>query len=142
MKMITVIHGIILIVGLVLLVLGVQLFMSSRKFLETGVKTKATVIENIAVRSQGSNHTYTMYAPLLEYEVKGKKKTYTPNARSNPPAYDIGDKVPIVYSAKNSQNVRIISYWGVYLGSNILLAIGLPMLLIGGGYFLFKIGII
>ncbi|MBD1432406.1 hypothetical protein H8B06_06185 [Sphingobacterium sp. DN00404] len=82
-----------------------------------------------------------MYAPLLEYDVKGERKTYTPNARAIPPAYDIGEKVPIVYSAKNYQNVRIVSYWGIYLGSNILLAFSLPMLLIGAGYFLFKWGI-
>ncbi|SJN36344.1 hypothetical protein FM107_08825 [Sphingobacterium sp. JB170] len=83
-----------------------------------------------------------MYAPLLEYAVKGEKKTYTPNARSNPPAYDIGEKVPIVYSPNNYQKVRIISYWGIYLGSNILFAFGLPILVIGAGYFLFKWGII
>lgn len=140
--MATIIHGILVLIGLILLVSGVRLFQSSRKFLETGIKTKATVIENIPVQSYDHTQTYNLYAPLLEYDVKGKKETYTPSTRSNPPAYDIGEKVTIVYSQKNPKDVRIVSYWGIYIGSNIFLALGLPMLLIGGGYFLFKTGII
>lgn len=136
------IHGILVVLGLVLLALGVGLFISSRKFLADGIKTEATVIDNIALESTDNNRKSIMYAPLLQYDVKGEKKTYTPNARSNPPAYNIGEKVPIVYSTKNYQNVRIVSYWGIYLGSNILLAFSLPTLLIGLGYFLFKWGII
>ena len=136
------IHAILVLIGLVLLALGIQMFFSSRKFMATGIKTEATVIDNIAMQSTDKNRTSILYAPLLEYVVKGEKKTYTPNARSNPPAYDIGEQVPIVYSPKNYQNVRIVSYWGIYLGSNILLAMGLPMLLIGVGYYLFKWGII
>lgn len=136
------IHGILVLVGFVLLVLGIQLFISSCKFVANGIKTQATVIDNIAISSQSDAGTSIMYAPLLEYDVKSEKNTYTPNSRSNPPAYDIGEKVPIVYSKKNSQNVRIVSFWGVYLGSNIMFAFSLPMLLIGTGYFFFKWGII
>lgn len=136
------IHGILVLIGMVLVLLGTQLFFSSRKFRKTGIKTQATVIDNMAVQSRDDNGTSIMYTPLLEYEVKGERKTYVPNAQSNPPAYGIGEKVPIVYSPKNYQNVRIISYWGIYFVSNILFALGLPMLLIGGGYFLFKWGVI
>ena len=136
------IHGILVLIGFVLLLLGIKMFINSRKFLATGIKTEATVIDNIALQSTSRSSTSMMYAPLLEYDVKGKKKTYTPNARSNPPTYDIGEKVPVVYSAKNAQNIRIISFWGIYLGSTILLAFSLPMLLIGSGYFMFKWGII
>lgn len=136
------IHGILVLVGFVLLALAILLFISSRKFVANGIKTQATVIDNIAISSQSDGGTSIMYAPLLKYDVKSEKNTYTPNSRSNPPAYDIGEKVPIVYSKKNSQNVRIVSFWGVYLGSNILFAFSLPMLFIGVGYFLFKWGII
>ena len=129
--------------GVVLLGLGIQLFIDSRKFVASGTKTEAIVMENIATESRNDNGASTiLYAPLLQYEVRGKAQTYVPNARSNPPAYDIGEKVPIIYSAKNARNVRIVSYWGIYLGSNILIALGLPLLVTGAGYFLFKWGII
>ncbi|NQD71468.1 DUF3592 domain-containing protein [Sphingobacterium shayense] len=136
------IHGLLVLIGLALVALGIQMFLSSRQFREAGIRTFATVSDNIAMESRDNSGTSIMYAPLLEYIVNGEKKTYTPNARSNPPAYNIGEKVPIVYSPKNHQNVRIISYWGIYLGSNILLAFGMPILVIGCGYFLFKWGII
>lgn len=141
-KMATTIHGVVVLLGLVLIAVGIQLFFSSRKFVANGIKTTATVIDNIALTSSDDGGTSIMYAPLLEYDVKGKKESYTPNSRSNPPAYAIGEKVPIVYSRQNYQNVRIVSYWGVYLRSNVFLAFGLPMLVIGGGYFLFKWGFI
>lgn len=136
------IHGVLVLIGSVLIVIGVQLFVSSRKFWETGIKAQATVIDNIAVESRDNKGTSVMYTPLLEYDVKGEKKTYMPNTRSNPSAYAIGEKVPMVYSQKKSQDIRVISYWGIYMGSNILFALGSPMLVIGAGYFLFKLGII
>ncbi|WP_418360822.1 DUF3592 domain-containing protein [Sphingobacterium detergens] len=83
-----------------------------------------------------------MYKPLLQYQLNGKVQTFSPNTSSNPPAYRIGEKVTLIHDPKNADDVRILSYWGVYLASNILLAFALPMLLIGGGYFLFKAGII
>ncbi len=137
-----IIHGILLIIGLALLVPGIALFLSSRKFLTTGIKTEATIIENIPMQSRDHKGTAIMYTPLLEYEANGNKLHYTPNTRSNPPAYNIGEKVVIVYSPESVFHVRIVSFWGIYLGSNILLAMGLPMILLGGGYFLFKWGII
>lgn len=139
MKIATAIHAIVLIIGISLLVLGVKSFVNSRKFISDGNKVEATVIENIPSRS---NKGSIMYTPLIEYNIKGNTKNFSPNARANPPAYNIGEKIMLVYQPENAKDVRILSYWGVYLGSNILLAIGLPMLLIGGGYFLFKMGII
>ncbi|GAA4442312.1 hypothetical protein GCM10023091_28890 [Ravibacter arvi] len=132
------IHGILLVLGLVLVVLGGRLFIASRNLLATGTKTYATVIDNVRTQSRDGHGTSVMYAPVFEYEANGQKKTYVPNTRSNPPAYDVGEKVPIVYSSENASHVRIVSFWGIYLGANILFAMGLPMILLGGGYFLFK----
>lgn len=142
MKMGLLLHGLIALIGLALIVLGIQLFFSARKFRATGVKTYATVTDNILTASSSHKNTAMMYTPLLEYKVNGQKRTYSPNASANPPTYHIGEKVTIVYHPQNAYDVRIVSYWGIYLGSNILLAFGVSMLLIGGGYFLFKWGII
>ncbi len=132
------IHAILLILGGALLVLGILSYSSSRRLIMNGAKIESTVIENIPVRgSEGG----TMYKPLLEYQLNGKVQTFSPNASSNPPAYRIGEKVTLIYDG-NTGDLRILSYWGVYLASNVLLAFALPMLLIGGGYFLFKAGII
>ena len=137
--MATAIHLILLLIGLSLLLLGVISFISSRRLMADGHQIEATVIENIRSRdSDGS----TMYTPAMEYRIDGETKTFTPNGSSNPPAYQIGEKVTLIYGPDKAGDIRIRSYWGVYLASTILLAFALPMLLIGGGYFLFKAGII
>ncbi|MFD2549672.1 DUF3592 domain-containing protein [Sphingobacterium suaedae] len=134
------IHGMLVLLGLILLVFGVRLFATSRQFLKNGIKTHAVVRDNLSFESNSRNSTSILYAPLLAYEVNGKETTYVPNARSNPPAYAIGEHIAIVYSPRNPQHARIISFWGIYLGSNILFILGWPMFLLGAGYFLFKYG--
>lgn len=126
------------ILGFMLIILGAQYFYSSWKFRFEGIKTEAAVIENIRMQSAGSKTSSVMYTPVLAYYVDGEKKTYSPNSSANPPTYAIGEKVLLVYSSKNTQHVRIVSYWGIYLGSNILFVFGIPMFLVGLGYFLFK----
>lgn len=134
------IHGILALLGVVLLALGIKLFISSREFVAKGIKTTATVIDNVGIESDDNKSV--MYSPMLEYQVAGETKKYMPNMRANPPSYDIGEQVQIVYRPNNHQDVRILSYWGVYLGTIILLIFSLPILIIGAGYFLFKWGFI
>ncbi|SDD27181.1 Protein of unknown function [Niabella drilacis] len=137
--MATAIHATLFIIGAILIALGILSFRSSRRLILSGTKTEATVVENIPSRDDKG---VIMYAPLMEYSTNGEIKTYTPNTGASPPAYNIGEKVTLVYHPQNAKDIRILSYWGMYSGSNILWAMGLPMLLIGCGYFLFKTGII
>ncbi|MDF2515318.1 MAG: Protein of uncharacterized function [Sphingobacterium sp.] len=139
MKMATAIHMILLLIGLALLILGVVSFSQARRLMTNGLPVQATVVENIPSRDREGG---TMYTPLIEYTIDGSVRSFSPTARSNPPAYAIGEKVSLIYDPDNGKDIRIRSYWGMYLASNILLAMALPMLLIGGGYFLFKAGII
>lgn len=139
MKMATAIHMILLIIGLALLMLGIVSFSRARRLMTNGSLVQATVVENIPSRgSEGG----TMYTPLMEYSIDGSVSSFSPTAKANPPAYAVGEKVNLIYDPNNNNDIRIRSYWGVYLGSNILLAMALPMVLIGIGYFLFKVGII
>lgn len=133
------IHAILLLIGLSLLLLELMSYISSRRLIINGYRVEATVVKNIPSRSSDGG---TMYTPMMTYGVNGKAETFSPNAKANPPVYNIGEKVTLIYDPNNARDLRIRSYWGIYLASNILLAFALPMLLIGGGYFLFKAGII
>ena len=62
------------------------------------------------------------------------KHTYTSPIYSRPPAYDIGEKVKIVYNPKNKSQVKTISFWGLYRGMVILAMVASPLLIIGGCY--------
>ena len=72
MKMVVAIYGLLVLIGLTLLALGIQFFLSSRKFRDTGVRTLATVTDNIAMELRDNNRISIMYAPLLEYIVNGE----------------------------------------------------------------------
>lgn len=139
MKMATTIHMILLFIGLALLMLGIVSFSRARRLMSNGSLVLATVVENIPSRgSEGG----VMYTPLMEYSIDGSVRSFSPSAMANPPAYAVGEKINLIYDPNNNNDIRIRSYWGVYLASNILLAIALPMVLISIGYFLFKAGII
>ncbi|WP_197084169.1 DUF3592 domain-containing protein [Sphingobacterium sp. Ag1] len=137
--MATAIHMILLIIGLALLMLSIVSFSRARRLMATGSRVQATVVENIPSRGSDGG---TMYTPLMEYSIDGSVRSFSPTASANPPAYAVGEKISLIYDPNNSNDIRIRSYWGVYLASNILLAMALPMVLISVGYFLFKAGII
>lgn len=138
--MTTIICGIFLALGLLLLGFAVRQYLSTKEMLQTGVRTTAVVLRNDIVRS--SDDGSDMYQPVMTYWVNGKETEFVSNFRSNPPAYKSGDKVEIVYDAADHLNVKIISYWGLYLVSIILTLFALPMIVVCGGYFLFKAGML
>jgi len=110
--------------------------------LAKGVYGNAVVTENKLVRSTDEKGSSMMYQPVMEIKSGNQTFSYSPNFRSNPPQYKVGEKVPVVFEAANPQSARIVSFWGLHLGSLILMVFALPMLTIGGGYVLFKYGII
>ncbi|MBV2227343.1 DUF3592 domain-containing protein [Sphingobacterium sp. NPDC055346] len=137
-----IIHWSLLFLGLILLGFSISLYLKTKKMLAKGVYGSAVVIENKLVRSTDEKGTSMMYQPVMEIKAGEKTYPFSPNFRSNPPQYKVGEKVPVVYEASEPQSARIVSYWGLHLGSIILMLFALPMLTIGTGYVLFKYGII
>lgn len=132
--------GGLFLLGIGLLILAIWQYGKTKILLRTGVRTEATVTENLLVESDHGKSM--MYQPIMEYRAKGITQKYVSTMKSNPPAYAIGEKVAVVYAADNPQDARIVSYWGLHLTSIISLAFAMPLLTICGGYFLFKFGLI
>lgn len=140
MKMTDSILGGLFLLGIGLLILAIWQYGKTKILLRTGVRTEATVTENLLVESDHGKSM--MYQPIMEYLVNGITQKYVSTMKSNPPAYAIGEKVAVIYAADNPQDARIVSYWGLHLTSIISLAFAMPLLTICGGYFLFKFGLI
>ncbi len=136
--MIDFILGLIVIIGIGLFVASIWQFLQTKQFLGASVRSQATVIENRLVQSGNAKESSMMYQPVMKYQVSDKTLTFSPNYKSNPAAYQIDEQVAIAYNPTNPQDVRLLTYWGLYLASIILMAFALPMLVIAGGYFLFK----
>lgn len=102
-----------------------------------GERTTANVVAYKT--SQGKNGT--LYAPIFEFKDRSQKlQTYTSSINSSPAPYEIGKNVKIIYDSRNPYEVKVISFWGLYRWSVILLMVASPLLIIGGAYLLFISG--
>ena len=135
-----IIYGSLLVLGLGFLIFSVHFYLNTKKLLNDGVRTSAEVVENNLVRDTKDGGV--MYEPVMRYNANGKMQTMIPNIRSNPPTYKIGEKVAIIYERNNVSNSRVISYWGLHLASIVMMVFALPLIVICGGYLLFKAGIL
>lgn len=120
--------------GMVLLYFAMRSYNNTKDLLSTGIKTTAIVVEMKTVSdSDGST-----YKPVFEFTDRGNGvRRYESGVSSNPPAYKVGEKVKIVYDKIDDDEVKTISFWGLYRWSIILLCIASPLLIIGGGYMLY-----
>ena len=143
MKMTDLINGFIFILGLGLLLASIFLFLRTQKFMQSAIRTDAVLIENKMVQSSDKDNRSGswMYQPVLEYEVNGKKMTFSPNVKSNPPQYNLNEKVQVMYDPNVPDKAQIIGYYHLFLGSIICMLFGLPMFVTTLGYFLFKFGV-
>lgn len=123
------------IIGLIAAYYATVHYKDTKLLLETGEKTRAEVVHLIPKSSDEGGYTY---APVFEYTDKfNTLKTYTSSISSKPASYAIGETVQIIYDPNDDENVKIISFWGLYRWTLILACIAFPFLSIGGGYLLY-----
>lgn len=124
--------------GFLLVYLAYYQYDKTEKLLDNGIKTGARVIELITQSDSDGN----TYKPVFEYtDRSGLKRQFTSSVSSNPPAFLVGDRVELVYNPLNYDDAKVISYWGLYRGTIILLAFAFPFLIIGLGYFLYRLSL-
>ncbi len=75
--------------------------------LETnGAVTEGSVIQMDASTTDGS----TTYSPIIEFQANGQTISFDGNVSSNPPQYQVGDKVNVRYD-KNDPSIAQIDKW-------------------------------
>jgi hypothetical protein len=78
----------------------------------------------------------TTYAPVVRYEVEGQTHTFTSSNSSNPPAYEIGERVVLLYDPADPTRARIDSWWELWLmplalgAGAIIVAVAVNVLLV------------
>lgn len=123
--------------GLILVYFAFKNYNSTNSLVENGIKTTATVTELITIHDSDGN----TYKPVFEYTDKtNTKKEFKSDVSSRPAAYSIGEKAKIVYNPKNDNEIKIVSFWGLYRWTIILLSIASPLIIIGDGYLLYTKG--
>ena len=109
-------------VGIALLVGGGFFVQHKVNFIQSAERASGVVTALIPERgSKGS----TIYAPQIKYTTKdGQVTTFDSSIASNPPSYDVGDSVSVLYSPKNVYKAEIDSFWSLWLAAIILLFMG------------------
>lgn len=127
-------------IGFMLILVSVSKFWSTQTLLAEGAYTIATVVDlhEHEYYDRDTRRHRRSYKPLFEYTVEsGEVKQHLSDMSSNPPAYSIGDEVEIVYDP-GSDEVRTLTYFGLWGVVAILFSVGLGFFSFGGGYLLFR----
>lgn len=137
MKMIEYLYPGMLLISVVLIFFAIRQYRVTKDLMANGIKTTAKVIELIE-DSDGDGDIH--YSPVFEYtDWEGKVVTFTSKVSTSPSPYIVGDYEEIVYS-KDNDTRKVVSFWGLYRWTLILLSIASPLLIIGGGYILYSRG--
>lgn len=117
--------------GLVCCMVALGAILYSVYFLAMAEKTSGTVTE-LRERRHWDHDTVT-YAPVVRFnDADGVERSVTSGHASYPPAYTLGQTVPVRFLKAHSENARIDDFWD-HWGAGIILG-GLGVLCVFVGY--------
>lgn len=77
-------------------------------FIERSSRTTATVVE----LERHQDEDGVSFSPLFSFAAPdGSVQIVHSNSSSNPPGFEIGEKVPVRYETRNPSNARIATFW-------------------------------
>jgi hypothetical protein len=125
-------YYIILGAGLILLFWAALSFRNTISFLKKAEKATGTVISLRTIESDGE-----VYAPIFNYQTKDNRIfTYELPEGTNPPGWKIGETEIIIYDPGNPSKARLYTYFRIFTLTLVLTSLALPLLVVGGGYFI------
>lgn len=118
----------LIVIGIVFIFIAGYRYISTEQFLANGVWTKGTISGN---NFQNDPDGY-FYSPIVVYrDRQGGAHQWISDIASNPPRYDIGQVVDVVYRITNPNDALIIDFWELYLIDLVLGGVGILFLVIG-----------
>ncbi len=109
---------ILLIAGICLLTFGTKEIIQVNSFVSNGEEADGVIIE----MRKGS----TKYRPLVRFQTKqGVTYEFLPGNGSNPPMYEVGEHVPVIYNPAAPSYAVINTFIEIWLGPLIYAGVGL-----------------
>ena len=140
MNALKIIKYIFTIIGLGMLVGTFFIYKSTSNFLEKAITAKGTVVDLRESRSSSSSSNSITYAPVVKFtDNQGKETEFTNSSSSNPPSYDVGEIVEVLYEQEKPQSAKINGFFSLWLGTLILGGLGSIFASIGLGFFVYDI---
>ena len=118
--------------GLVLSYYSYSFYNKTNNLVDNGVKTTAVVSKLVYVPDYDGSGGDKPYFTFTDRN--NKEHTFTNGISSSPPAFKLNEKVKVIYNPKDTEEVKVVSFWGLYRWSVILLMIAAPFLVISISY--------
>lgn len=120
--------GIPIVVPIILITIGVVV-----TAIVAVIVVRGQQFEDRAIRASGvvtaMENDQGSFRPVVTYAVDGQERTFTASVASNPPAYEIGEKVTVLIDPVNRYDVKIEGQ-GTVVGM-VFLGVGIAALLAG-----------
>jgi hypothetical protein len=125
----TILGGVFGLVGVVLLCVAVVLAVTTRNFLASAARAEGTVIDlrrHTSLDSSGDRmRERTVWSPVVEFTTAdGRRLSFEDHGGSNPPAYEVGDRVQVAYD-RDDPSHALLATPTAYLASWIVGGVGL-----------------
>jgi uncharacterized protein DUF3592 len=116
--------------GALLLFISLVLWNKTRLFVAHATTAQGVVTDLVTVRDKdGGSDTYK---PEVKFSTEeGKEITFTSSFSSRPPAYDVGESVPVLYLPRQPHEARIKGFGSLWSGCLILAGLGATFSLAG-----------
>jgi hypothetical protein len=117
----TAMGGIFFVAGAGMLIGSFVNYHQTQDFVKNSSSTTGTVIDLKVQVSRKSR----VYFPLFQFQTpNGEIIKVESNMGSNPPGYQVGQAVPIIYNANNPSKAEINSFWSLWFLAIFLLGMG------------------
>lgn len=128
MKVVSIIKYLFFVIGLALLAGAGYLYQSKQTFLSQATQTEGVVVDLSLSRSDNSD----VYYPVVTFQTQsGESVQFKASVGSNPPSYEEGEKVEVLYDPAAPKEAEINSFSSLYLAPLILGILGSVFFLIG-----------
>ena len=126
------VYNIVLAIGCIILAISIFTLKRSLSFLKTSERAVAKVIEVERV----SGNDGDTWKPVFKFKTSlNKEIIYRYPVSSSPPSWKLDDEATVAYDPNDPNEVKILTYFGSFGLSVVLMAIAMPLIVIGGGYY-------
>lgn len=114
----------------IMLLVGVWLAKTSLELVSSGVTAQGKVVEMVRKTDEDGSITY---APIIHFTTnKNELIEFASNSSTNPPRYQIGDRVEVIYLNQRPNQAKTNTWLDLWFGPTLTIAMSL---LFGGlGY--------